>query len=78
MGCAAGIRARRRRGTATGNGAAFLLIGNEPILLYCLHTGGVGHGPSVFHHRKEIQQAMDELCPGYKLEAFDFGALKRN
>ena len=55
---------------------AFLLIGNEPILLYCLHTGGVGHGPSVFHHRKEIQQAMDDLCPGYKLEAFDFSKVR--
>ena len=55
---------------------AFLLIGNESILLYCLHTGGVGHGPSVFHHRKEIQQAMDDLCPGYKLEAFDFSKVR--
>ena len=54
---------------------AFLLVGNEPILLYCLHTGGVGHGPSVFRYRKEIQKAMDELCPGYKLEEFDFDAL---
>lgn len=53
---------------------AFLLIGREPILLYCLLSGGVGHGPSVFRFRKEIQRAMDELCPGYKLEAFDFGA----
>ena len=51
---------------------AFLLIGNEAILLYCLHTGGVGHGPFVFHYRKEIQKAMDELCPGYTLETFDF------
>ena len=55
---------------------AFLLIGNEAILLYCLHTGGVGHGPFVFHYRKEIQKAMDELCPGYKLETFDFEKLR--
>lgn len=52
---------------------AFLLVGNEPILLYCLYSGGVGCGPSVFHYRREIQAAMDELCPGYKLEPFDFG-----
>ena len=55
---------------------AFLLIGKEPILLYCLHSGGPGYGPSIFHFRKEIQRAMDELCPGYKLEAFDFSRVK--
>ena len=59
-------------GGDSGN-PAFLLIGNEPILLYCLFSGGLGHGPSVFHHRREIQAVMDELCPGYKLEVFDFG-----
>ena len=51
---------------------AFLLIGNEPILLYCLLSGGVGHGPPIHRFRREIQRAMDELCPGYKLECFDF------
>ena len=51
---------------------AFLLIGNEPILLYCLLSGGVGHGPPIHRYRREIQKAMDELCPGYKLESFDF------
>ena len=51
---------------------AFLLIGDEPILLYCLHYGGVGSGPPLHHHRKEIQKAMDDLCPGYKLEMFNF------
>ena len=55
---------------------AFLLIGNRPILLYCLLSGGVGHGPSVFRFRKEIQKAMDELCPGYQLETFDFGKVE--
>ena len=54
---------------------AFLLIGNERILLYCLFSGGAGHGPSVFGWRKEIQKVMDELCPGYKLESFDFSKL---
>ena len=61
--------------TGDSGNPAFLLIGNEPILLYCLYTGGVGHGPSVFRYRKEIQKAMDELCPGYKLEEFDFSRL---
>lgn len=51
---------------------AFLVIGNTPILLYCLQTGGCGCGPFVNQHRRELQAAMDELCPGYKLETFDF------
>ena len=63
-------------GGDSGN-PAFLLIGNEPILLYCLFSGGAGLGPSVFHFRKEIQEAMEELCPGYALEEFDFAALER-
>ena len=56
---------------------AFLLIGNEPILLYCLLSGGVGHGPPIHYYRREIQKAMDELCPGYKLEEFDFSKISR-
>ena len=63
-------------GGDSGN-PAFLLIGNQPILLYCLLSGGVGHGPSVFAHRREIQAAMDDLCPGYKLETFDFGKIMK-
>ena len=62
--------------TGDSGNPAFLLIGNEPILLYCLHTGGVGHGPAIHRYRREIQKAMDELCSGYKLEEFDFKALK--
>ena len=58
--------------TGDSGNPAFLLIGNEPILLYCLHTGGVGHGPAIHRYRREIQKAMDELCSGYKLEPFDF------
>ena len=63
-------------GGDSGN-PAFLLIGDEAVLLYCLRGGGVGIGPSVFHHRREIQMAMDELCPGYKLETFDFFKMKK-
>ena len=55
---------------------AFLLIGNEPILLYCLQIGDVGHGPEIHRYRREIQAAMDDLCPGYKLEAFDFSTVQ--
>ena len=55
---------------------AFLLVGKEPILLYCLLSGGGGHGPAIHRYRHEIQRAMDELCPGYKLECFDFSKLK--
>lgn len=62
--------------TGDSGNPAFLLIGNEPILLYCLFSGGVGHGPSVFRYRKEIQKTMDELCPGYKLETFDFETVR--
>ena len=61
--------------TGDSGNPAFLLIGNEAILLYCLYSGGAGNGPSIFHSRKEIQKAMDELCPGYRLEEFDFKAL---
>lgn len=51
---------------------AFLLIGSRPILLYCLKQGGYGSGFALFRYRREIQAAMDELCPGYRLETFDF------
>ena len=62
-------------GGDSGN-PAFLLIGNEPILLYCLKAGNAGGGPSIHRYRNEIQKAMDEMCPGYALEEFDFKALK--
>lgn len=63
--------------TGDSGNPAFLLIGNEPILLYCLYSGGVGHGPAIHRYRNQIQKAMDELCPGYKLEAFDFASVDR-
>jgi len=46
---------------------AFLIYKGEPVLLYCLFSGGVGHGPWIHQHLFEIQSAMDELEPGYKL-----------
>lgn len=61
-------------GGDSGN-PAFLLIGDQPILLYCLKSGGSGAGPALRHYRREIQAAMDDLCSGYKLEAFDFSTL---
>lgn len=63
-------------GGDSGN-PAFLLIGKEPVLLYCLKNGNCGGGPSIFRRRKAIQKAMDELCPGYKLEEFDFSKVPR-
>lgn len=51
----------------------FLIFNNEPILLYC--QLGANSGPGVHLFRKEIQKAMDALCPGYKLEEFDFARL---
>lgn len=55
---------------------AFLLIGNEPILLYCLKFGGCGAGPLIHDFRMDVQAAMDELCPGYTLECFDFSKVE--
>lgn len=60
-------------GGDSGN-PAFLIIGDEAVLLYCLHMGGLGSGPWIHLHRREVQAAMDELCPGYKLETFNFQA----
>ena len=56
-------------GGDSGN-PAFLIFQNEPLLLYCLK--GPNSGPGLHLYRREIQAAMDELCPGYKLETFDF------
>lgn len=90
-GAPAAVRVRKPRSAArerlreeivggdSGN-PAFLLVGSDLILLYCLHHGGVGSGPWLHMHRHEIQAAMDDLCPGYKLEEFDFtkvGATKK-
>ena len=66
-------------GGDSGN-PAFLLIGNEPILIYCLTGGWSGSGPPIHLYRNKVQQAMDDLCPGYTLEEFDFtkvGATKK-
>lgn len=58
--------------TGDSGNPAFLLVGNDSILIYCLLTGGVGNGPTIHRYRREIQKTMDELCPGYKLESFNF------
>ena len=62
-------------GGDSGN-PSFLLICNQPILLYCLKSGGCGAGPPIHCYRKEIQDVMNELCLGYKLKSFDFKSLK--
>jgi len=51
---------------------AFLMYGERPILVYCLLSGGLGYGPFIHRYRSQIQQAMDALAPGYRLEEFDF------
>ena len=88
-GAPAAVRVRKPRSVArerlreeivggdSGN-PAFLLVGNDLILLYCLHHGGVGSGPWLHMHRREVQKAMDELCPGYKLETFDFEPIEKD
>ena len=53
----------------------FMLIGEHPVLLACLQGGGCGSGPPLHLYRREIQAAMDELCPGYRLEEFDFNQM---
>ena len=66
-----------RKSIVTGDSGnpAFMLIGNEAILLYCLTQGGCGYGSGVHAFSADIQTAMDDLCPGYKLEEFDFSRL---
>jgi len=54
---------------------AFMVYRGQPIFLYCLRGGGAGLGPMVHRFREHVQRAMDELCPGYKLEEFDFGCV---
>lgn len=53
----------------------FMIVGNEPVLLYCLSGGGGGVGPSIHRRIAEVQRVMDELCSGYKLEEFDFSKI---
>lgn len=56
---------------------AFFIYNQNPILLYCLHTGGGGGGPFTTCYASEIQNAMDELSSRYHksretLQFFDF------
>jgi len=51
---------------------AFMLYKGKPILLYCIMASGPGFGPMIHENRQEVQRAMDDLCPGYKLDEFDF------
>ena len=63
-------------GGDSGN-PAFLIIDKQPIILYCLRGGGYGAGPALHCFRNDIQRVMDELCPGYKLEEFDFNKARK-
>ena len=51
---------------------AFLILGNEAVLLYCATGGWSGSGPGLHNYAGEIQAAMDALCPGYRLQFHDF------
>ena len=51
---------------------AFLLLDRQAVLLYTLYGGSCGSGHGLHAVRREIQAAMDALCPGYRLETFDF------
>ena len=62
---------REKIRSGDSGGPVFMVVNNEPILLFCLTTTMGGYGLHLF--RREIQKTMDELCPGYKLEEFDFG-----
>lgn len=66
-----------RKGMIGGDSGSpsFLLVGKELVFLNCVYNSGGGAGPAIHRRREEVQAAMDELCPGYKLEAFDFSAL---
>ena len=82
-GCRSQVPADRRRAgfrdkiiVGDSGDPAFMLIGNTPILMYCLTGGGCGAGPALHCYRREIQKVMDELCPGYRLECFDFSTVR--
>ena len=68
--------AQFRREIVSGDSGnpSFLIVGDEAILVCCLYSE-IG-GPAPHRFRREIQAAMDELCPGYKLEAFDFSKVR--
>jgi hypothetical protein len=48
----------------------FLIMNQSPILLYTLHSGGAGGGPSIIHLKSMIQYEMDNLKLGYKLKEY--------
>lgn len=56
-------------------GPVFVIANDEPILLLTLTTSMGGYGVHCF--RSEVQSVMDELCPGCRLETFDFGSLRK-
>lgn len=73
------LRKRFNEKIIVGDSGGPVFIGNEPVLLYCLSGGGGGVGPSIHRRIVEVQRVMDELCPGYKLEEFDFSRqIERN
>lgn len=64
-------------GGDSGN-PAFLILGDQAVLLYCATGGWSGSGPGLHNYAREIQSAMDALCPGYTLQSFDFSPVPRS
>ena len=57
----------------------FLVCGNEVILICTLLTYGSGcsgFGPFTTYYARQLQNSMDELCPGYQLQVFDFSSFQ--
>ena len=69
------LKFQRKMVVGDSGSPAFMIVGKEPILLFCLKFGGCGGGPAIHRRREDIQKAMNNLCPGYKLEEFDFSRL---
>lgn len=74
------VRAAFRERIIVGDSGdpVFLLLGDEPVLLCCLQSGGCGAGPALHQYCPQIQKAMDDLAPGYRLEFADLKAIKNS
>lgn len=55
----------------------FMLVGQQVVLLYVIYSGEAGAGYFVTHYKDEIQQAMNQMCPGYLLEEVDLSSYQK-
>lgn len=65
-------RFRERIVVGDSGNPAFLLLDGQAVLLYTIYGDSCGSGHGLHAVRREVQAAMDALCPGYRLESFDF------